>query len=146
MYSTWISPTIKVTAMAICSFTDSVLSLHDSINSGIELWLVKLLTDTGLDTLTHVVTICTLGDFRPFSMADPIIRQATAKVPIKKEENLLIFKKRFFHYWIVSLCLINNRCNSAIRTICSSPVLKSLFKTGELKICSNTITGVQTFR
>ena len=82
--------------MAICSFTDSVLSLQDSIISGIELWLVKLLTDTGLDTLTHVVTICTLGDFRPFSMADPIIRQATAKVPIKKEENLLIFLKRLF--------------------------------------------------
>lgn len=92
---TCINPTMKVTAMAICSFTDSVLSLQNSENC----WtvsLVRLLTGvTELVTLTHVVMMCTFGDFKPFSMAEPIIRQATAKVPT-------VTKKYFIYmYWYI---------------------------------------------
>lgn len=104
---TCISPTRKVTAMAICSFTDSVLSLQDSENC----WtvsLVRLLTGvTELVTLTHVVMMCTFGDFNPFSMAEPIIRQATAKVPTEIQKIFHIqvcIEAYYFHFsrWFLS--------------------------------------------
>lgn len=90
---TCINPTMKVTAMAICSFTDSVLSLQVSENCS-TVWLVRLPTGvTELVTLTHVVMMCTFGDFRPFSMAEPIIRHATANVPT-------VIKKKFLYLYI----------------------------------------------